>query len=78
MSAHGDMDDLLQFIANQDTQKVKGIFLVHGEPAVQKTFAERLPVKGFKRIECPSMHESFELPFKPVRKRKRIPLKDSV
>ena len=78
MSAHGDVDDLIQFVSNQNIEKVKGIFLVHGEPAVQNTFAERLSLKGFKRIECPSRHESFELPFKPVHKRKRIPLKHPV
>ena len=31
MSAHGDSDDLIKFISNQDAEKVKGIFLVHGE-----------------------------------------------
>jgi metallo-beta-lactamase family protein len=78
MSSHGDMDDLLQFVNNQNTEKVKGIFLVHGEPVTQKVFADKLSLKGFKRIECPARHESFELPFKPVRKRKRIPLKQPV
>ena len=78
MSAHGDMDDLLQFVSNQNAEKVKGIFLVHGEPAVQKTFAERLSLKGFKHIECPAMHAEFELPLKQVRKRKRIPVKQPI
>jgi metallo-beta-lactamase family protein len=78
MSAHGDADDLLQFISNQDTEKVKGVFLVHGELAVQKSFTDKLSLKGFKRVECPAIHESFELPFKAVRKRKRIPLDPSL
>jgi len=78
MSAHGDMDDLLQFVSNQNAEKVKGIFLVHGEPAVQKTFAERLSLKGFKHIECPAMHAEIELPLKQVRKRKRIPVKQPI
>ncbi|MBV9962268.1 MAG: MBL fold metallo-hydrolase [Parafilimonas sp.] len=78
MSAHGDVDDLLQFVSNQNAARVKGIFLVHGEAAVQKTFTEKLSLKGFKRIENPAIHESFELPLKPVRKRKRIPLDPSL
>lgn len=75
MSAHGDADDLLKFISNQSPEKVKGIFLVHGEFPVQKAFAEKIALKGFNRIECPAMHEEFELPLKVKRKRKRIPLK---
>ena len=74
MSAHGDADDLIKFISNQNPEKVKGIFLVHGEQAVQKIFADKLALKGYRRIECPAMHASFELPFKAVRKRKRIPV----
>ncbi len=73
MSAHGDTDDLLQFISHQPVEKVKGIFLVHGERHVQKTFAEKISLKGYKRIECPAMHEVFELPLKPKRKREHIP-----
>ena len=72
MSAHGDTDDLTQFIANQLPEKVKGIFLVHGEHVVQKAFAERLSLKGFQRIESPSQHQEYSLPL--PRKRKRIPL----
>lgn len=72
MSAHGDTDDLNQFLARQNPDKVKGIFLVHGEQAVQKAFADRLSLKGFTRIECPAPHQAFPLPL--PRKRKRIPL----
>ena len=73
MSAHGDTDDLVQFLSNQDPAKVKGIFLVHGEHEVQKAFAERLTTKGFKRVECPNQHQSYPLPLPRVRK--RIPIK---
>ena len=74
MSAHGDADDLLKFLESQDAQKVKGIFLVHGEETAQQIFADRLSLKGFRRIECPQQQQSFELPLKA--KRKRIPLKE--
>lgn len=72
MSAHGDTDDLTQFLAGQTPEKVKAIFLVHGEQTAQKAFADRLSTKGFNRIECPSPHQEYSLPL--PRKRKRIPL----
>ena len=75
MSAHGDINDLMQFMSNQNPEKLKGIFLVHGEPDVQKKFTEKLATKGFRRIECPALHQEYTLPLPPVRKRKRIPFK---
>lgn len=76
MSAHGDTDDLVQFLSNQNPEKVKGVFLVHGEQAIQKALAERLSLKGFNRIECPAPHQEYSLPL--PRKRKRIPLQQPV
>lgn len=72
LSAHGDADDLLKFVSNQTMEKIKGIFLVHSEPLVQQAFAEKLSLKGFKRIECPKAQQSFDLPLKRQRKRKKI------
>lgn len=72
LSAHGDTDDLIKFLSNQLPEKVKGLFLTHGEQAVQKAFADRLSLKGFNRIECPVQHQEYSLPM--PRKRKRIPL----
>ena len=63
MSAHGDTDDLLRFISNQDPDKVKTIFLVHGEYAVQKAFVDRLGLKGFKNVEIPEQHQQYDLFF---------------
>ena len=57
MSAHGDYDDLIKFIACQDKHKVKSVFLVHGEYAVQQDFAEQLTGKGFV-VTIPAMHDS--------------------
>jgi metallo-beta-lactamase family protein len=56
MSAHGDVDDLSQFLACQDPQKVKGLFIVHGEYDVQQAFQERLLKKGFRDVEIPALH----------------------
>ena len=61
MSAHGDYEDLLHFLACQDPKAVKQLFLVHGEYAVQQLFAERLIDKGFLRVEIPAQHTKWEL-----------------
>lgn len=56
MSAHGDYEDLSQWLACQDPQHVKRLFLVHGEYDVQLIFREWLLKKGFKDIEVPERH----------------------
>ncbi len=61
MSAHGDYDDLLQFLGCQDTRKVQKLFLVHGEYDVQQDFRERLLRKGFSDVQIPARHEEVGL-----------------
>jgi len=56
MSAHGDFEDLSQFLSCQDPRQVKGLFIVHGEYDVQQAFKERLLKKGFSDIEIPELH----------------------
>jgi metallo-beta-lactamase family protein len=56
MSAHGDFEDLSQFLACQDPSKVKTLFIVHGEYEVQQAFKGRLLKKGFADIEIPELH----------------------
>jgi metallo-beta-lactamase family protein len=60
MSAHGDYNDLLQFLSCQDAGKIKELFLVHGEYEVQQAFAERLTAKGFK-VTIPEQHVVYGL-----------------
>ncbi len=55
MSAHGDYDDLSQFLACQNPKEVKRLFLVHGEYNVQLDFRQRLMKKGYE-VEIPEMH----------------------
>jgi metallo-beta-lactamase family protein len=57
MSAHGDYEDLLQFLSGQDAGKVSKIFLVHGEYDIQQRFAERIKAKGFSHVEIPFQHQ---------------------
>jgi len=61
MSAHGDYDDLLQFISDQDINKVKKIFLVHGEYEVQQHFGQKILAKGFVSVEIPYQHQKVEI-----------------
>lgn len=56
MSAHGDYDDLCQWLSCQDPRQVKKLFLVHGEYDVQLDFKKRLISKGFLDVEVPAMH----------------------
>ena len=56
MSAHGDYEDLSQWLACQDPRKVKKLFLVHGEYEVQTAFKNRLLKKDFTDIEIPERH----------------------
>jgi metallo-beta-lactamase family protein len=61
MSAHGDYEDLLQFLSVQDPSKVKQLFLVHGEYEVQQKFAQRIINNGFKNVNIPEYHQEFQL-----------------
>ena len=55
--AHGDYEDLCQFLSCQNPELVRKLFLVHGENDVQIDFAARLRRKHFKEVIIPDMHE---------------------
>lgn len=52
-SAHGDFEEMLQFLSCQNPQKVKELFLVHGTYEVQQEYREKLMEKGFRNIRIP-------------------------
>ena len=56
MSAHGDYEDMSQWLACQDPKLVEKLFLVHGEYDVQHAFQQRLMRKGFTNVIVPEMH----------------------
>lgn len=60
-SAHGDVDEMLQFFACIDPHKVKKTFIVHGDYETQLRFMVRLQEQGFRNIEIPEKGSSFEL-----------------
>jgi metallo-beta-lactamase family protein len=61
MSAHGDYDDLAQFLGCQDPSQVEKLFLVHGEYDVQQDFRQKLLRKGFADVQIPARHEEVGL-----------------
>ncbi|MFM6976828.1 MAG: MBL fold metallo-hydrolase RNA specificity domain-containing protein [Sphingobacteriaceae bacterium] len=56
MSAHGDYEDMSQWLACQDPNLVEKLFVVHGEYEVQHAFQQRLMRKGFADVIVPEMH----------------------
>ena len=62
MSAHGDYEDLCQWLACQDPRQVKTLFLVHGDFPVQQDFQQRLIKKGFLDVQIPERHFEVGLP----------------
>lgn len=61
LSAHGDYDELCQWLACQNPSEVKKLFLVHGEYDVQQRFRDRLLRKGYNDIHIPALHEEVGL-----------------
>lgn len=62
MSAHGDYEDLSQWLACQNPRQVRQLFLVHGEYDVQQDFQRRLVRKGFQDVQVPDRHFEIGLP----------------
>lgn len=61
MSAHGDYDDLCQWLACQNPREVSKLFLVHGEFDVQVDFRTKLIRKGFLDVEIPDRRQEIGL-----------------
>jgi metallo-beta-lactamase family protein len=61
MSAHADYNDLSQYLSTQDPDKVRRVFIVHGEPDSQQAFKDRLLKKGFNDVVIPGLHEMVTL-----------------
>lgn len=59
-SAHGDRDEMKNFIANQRETNQR-LFLVHGEYDAQLAFAQTLHEFGFDHIDIPELRQQFVL-----------------
>lgn len=54
-SAHGDFEEMIAFLANQDRKKLKRLFLVHGAYETQLNFQEVLLETGILQVEIPTL-----------------------
>jgi len=60
-SGHAGKEDLLGFVAQQDKNKLKKIFLVHGEHQSMIDFSKNLAHEGYEQCEIPEKGQIFEL-----------------
>ena len=60
LSAHGDHEDLMNNIMQQDVDKLKGVFLVHGEAVSMQALADALEPEGYK-VTIPEKSVVYEL-----------------
>lgn len=61
MSAHADRSDLLDFLRRHNPDKLKHIFLVHGELEPMTALAEGIRSLGFQNVHTPKEGEEFEV-----------------
>lgn len=61
LSAHGDYNEMSQWLSCQDPNQVSKVFLVHGEYDVQENFKARLIKKGFLDVVIPDSHDTIGL-----------------
>jgi metallo-beta-lactamase family protein len=60
-SGHGDQNDLLKFVSKHKPERVKKVFLVHGEEESMVIFKELLEGKGYANVEMPEKGQSYDL-----------------
>lgn len=60
-SAHGDYNEMIDFLSNQDREHLKKVFLVHGELDTQKAFKEKLKETGLDTIYIPHLGQEFKV-----------------
>ncbi|MCE1163987.1 MAG: MBL fold metallo-hydrolase [Bacteroidetes bacterium] len=60
-SAHADSNEILDYLKQFDKNRIKKLFLVHGEPPQQENLRTILDSNGFKNIEIPARGDTFEL-----------------
>lgn len=60
-SAHGDYQEMLQYLSCQDPARVKTVFLVHGEYDKQVIWRDKLLAAGFANVQIPDMGDKVSL-----------------
>jgi metallo-beta-lactamase family protein len=61
LSAHGDQKEMTDFLCLQNKEKLKKIFLVHGDNLRQEVFKNHLLSEGFNSVEIPSIGNSYNI-----------------
>jgi metallo-beta-lactamase family protein len=60
-SAHADYHEMLEWLRELDTSRLKGIFLVHGEKKSQVFLQNYLKENGFQNVEVVKYGKTYEL-----------------
>jgi metallo-beta-lactamase family protein len=60
-SAHADYGDLLKLLIRQDKDKIKHLFLVHGEKSSMLHFKETLEQQGYRNVQLAEYRMSYEV-----------------
>jgi metallo-beta-lactamase family protein len=60
LSAHGDHEDLMNIARQQNKNKLRNIFLVHGEDASMQALADSLEEEGY-RVTIPEREVTYSL-----------------
>ena len=60
-SAHADGPEMVRFVAHLDPDRLKKVFLVHGDPDRQIALAEGLEAAGYRAVHRPERGEVVEL-----------------
>ena len=59
-SGHADYEEMLEYYRCQNPDKMKGVFIVHGEYEAQQAFAAKLSDAGYKNIIIPDKGQIIE------------------
>ncbi len=57
-SGHGDYNEMLEFLSCQSPERVRKVFLVHGEYETQISFKLKLEKAGYKDVHIPALYEN--------------------
>lgn len=60
-SAHADEPELVEFVGHLDPERLKRIFLVHGDPARQLALFDALRENGYGSVHGPARGETIEI-----------------
>ncbi|HWV32962.1 MAG TPA: MBL fold metallo-hydrolase [Dyadobacter sp.] len=60
-SGHGDYNEMIEFLSCQKPERVKEVFLVHGEYETQIAFKLKLEKAGYRKIHIPALYEGVKI-----------------